>query len=71
MYGNSEHGYATIMNEKRIRDKKSKLEFLTKWHTDWKKGESGVNRTILEEGYARAAEIAVMLRGATPLWTGT
>ena len=48
----------------------SKLAFPVEWHTAWRKGKTNEPRTWLEDGQARAAEIAITMGGSTPLWTG-
>ena len=72
IYSNNESGRATNMYGRMYNKtgETSKLAFPVEWHTAWRKGKTKETRTWLEEGQARAAEIAITLGGATPLWTG-
>ena len=70
IYGNSDAGRATTMNGLRTKEGKTRLQFPKEWHTVWRKANKKETRTLLEEGQSRAAEIAVTMGGATPLWTG-
>jgi hypothetical protein len=47
-----------------------KLAFPAEWHTAWRKGKTNESKTWLEDGQARAVEIAITMGGSTPLWTG-
>ena len=58
------------MNGLRTKEGKTRLQFPKEWHTAWRKANKKETRTLLEEGQSRAAEIAVTMGGATPLWTG-
>ena len=67
-YANNESGRATNMYG-RLYNKTgetSKLAFPVEWQTAWRKGKTKEPRTWLEEGQARAAEIAMTLGGVTP-----
>ena len=70
IYNIEKSGRATTMNGKCYRKGEWKTEFPAEWKKAWNKGKRMEKRTWLEEGQGRAAEIAMTMGGATPLWTG-